>query len=281
MVGGVDDLAARVYSDNYHGSLSRPLEEGSESNLLGQIDIRYVVRTKMKPEKPLGIKAYGSIGHLPDSRMGPGDHKVAEGQARICCQKARDRHDRIIVTEKLDGSCTAVAKVEGNIVALGRAGYRAETSPYEQHKLFAQWVYAQWGRFDAVLLEGQRLVGEWLAQAHGTRYKLGHEPWVCFDLMDGHDRVPYDEFKNTVTTGVFVSPYVVSDGPPKGSTEVMSVVGPEGFHGAIEPIEGAVWRVERRGKFDYLAKWVRPDKVDGIYLPEQSGKDAIWHWKSN
>ena len=47
--------------------------------------------------KPLGRRAYGSIGHLPDSRMGPGDHHVHEGQARICTEKVRDRHDLVIV----------------------------------------------------------------------------------------------------------------------------------------------------------------------------------------
>jgi len=30
---------------------------------------------------------------------------------------------------------------------------------------------------------------------------------------------------------------------------------------AIDPIEGLVYRVERKGKVDFLAKWVRPDKV--------------------
>ncbi|WP_202614648.1 RNA ligase family protein, partial [Escherichia coli] len=79
----------------------------------------------MKPEKPLGRKAYGSIPHLPGSRLGPADHHCHEGQARICCEKPRDRHDRIIVTEKLDGGNVAIAKVNGAIFALGRAGYLA------------------------------------------------------------------------------------------------------------------------------------------------------------
>lgn len=78
-------------------------------------------------DKPLGRKAYGSIGHLPGSRLGPGDHHVHAGQGRICTLVARDRHDQIIVTEKVDGSCCAVAKVEGQILALGRAGYPAQT----------------------------------------------------------------------------------------------------------------------------------------------------------
>ena len=34
-------------------------------------------------KKPLGRKAYGSIPHLPGSRIGPGDHHCHEGQRRI------------------------------------------------------------------------------------------------------------------------------------------------------------------------------------------------------
>jgi len=69
--------------------------------------------------KPLGRKSYGSIGHLPNSRMGPADRKISEGQERIATAKARDKHDRVIVTEKLDGSNVGIAKVAGKIVALG------------------------------------------------------------------------------------------------------------------------------------------------------------------
>ena len=50
-------------------------------------------------------------------------------------------------------------------------------------------------------------------------------------------------------------------------------------HGAIDPVEGFVMKVERKGKVDFLAKYVRPDKIDGLYLPEISGKDPVWNWK--
>ena len=47
----------------------------------------------------------------------------------------------------------------------------------------------------AVLNDGERLVGEWLMQAHSTRYDLsGLEPFVAFDLMIEDKRIPYDEF---------------------------------------------------------------------------------------
>ena len=54
--------------------------------------------------KPLSIKNYGHIAQLPGSRMGPGDHHCDPGQARIATQTTRDRHDTVIVIEKLDGS---------------------------------------------------------------------------------------------------------------------------------------------------------------------------------
>lgn len=231
------------------------------------------------PLKPLGIKSYGSIGHLPTSRLGPGDRHVHEGQARICTLKARDRHDTIIVQEKVDGSCVAVANVGGRILALGRAGYLAQTSRFEQHQLFAVWVREQEDRFAALLEPGERLCGEWLAQAHGTRYKLPHEPFVAFDLMVQHERLPIDSFMERVG-GAYVTPHIIHSGGPfcVDDTQPYLLVS---SHGAVDPVEGAVWRVERRGKVDFLAKWVRPDKVDGAYLPEVSGQEAYWNWRPN
>ena len=46
------------------------------------------------------------------------------------------------------------------------------------------------------------------------------------------------------------------------------------LHG--EEVEGAVWRVEREGRVDFLAKYVRPDKIDGKYFPQISGQAEIW-----
>ena len=227
--------------------------------------------------KPLNAKAYGHIPHLPGSRMGEGDHHVSPGQARICCQKARDRHDRIIVQEKLDGTCVAVARVNGTLVPLIRAGYPAISSRYEQHRLFAAWVYERLARFD-LLDEGERLCGEWLAQAHGTRYRLTHEPFVAFDILRGQERATYDEFSQRVA-GAFVIPSLVQARTPLSIERAMELIGPQGRHGAVDRVEGCVWRVERQGKVDFLAKYVRPDKVDGCYLPEVSGQEAIWNWR--
>tara|TARA_Y100000034_G_C6883271_1_gene405102 strand:- start:172 stop:867 length:696 start_codon:yes stop_codon:yes gene_type:complete len=226
--------------------------------------------------KPLGQKAYGHIPHLPGSRLGPGDHCVHTGQLKICTQKARDKHDVVIVQEKVDGSNVAIARVEGNIIPLTRSGYRAETSPYEQHHFFAKWVYRDISRFEW-LEEGERIVGEWMAQAHGTRYELIHEPFVAFDIMRKIKRLPFSQFMIRVALGGFVVPRLIHFDGPIDIPEVLRKLEPSG-HGAIDKVEGAVWRVERRGEVDFLAKYVRPDKEDGIYLPEVSGKDPIWHW---
>jgi len=40
-----------------------------------------------------------------------------------------------------------------------------------------------------------------------------------------------------------------------------------------------VYRVERKGKVEFLAKYVLPDKVDGRYFPEISGQPEVWNWQ--
>lgn len=229
------------------------------------------------PRKPLGHRAYGSIPHLPGSRLGPADHHCHHGQEAICWTKARDRHDRIIVTEKLDGSCCAIANIGGEIVALGRAGFPSATSPYKQHHIFDAWVRANRDRFLAALIPGERVVGEWLAQAHSTRYRLQHDPFVVFDLMAGQRRLPHDQCRAATARADIPAAHVIHDGGPMHLDLIHGYLDMSA-HGGIGPAEGAVWRVERRGVFDFLAKWVRPEKVDGSLLPEISGGDPVWNW---
>jgi hypothetical protein len=234
--------------------------------------------------KPLGAKAYHSIPHLPGSRVGPGDHTVTEGQARICTERPRDRHDVVVLQHKLDGSCVSAALVGGQLLALGRAGHLAQSSPYRQHQLFAHWVRLNEGRFRAVLEEGERLCGEWLAQAHGTRMRLPHEPFVAFDLIRGVEnairRAPYEEFHARIAAGDFVEPALLSYGPPVPLAPALELLDESApAHGCLDPPEGVVYRVERRGKVEYLCKFVRAAKVDGRYLPEHNGGEAIWHWE--
>jgi hypothetical protein len=230
-----------------------------------------------RPAKPLNAKAYGSIPHLPGSRLGPGDHHCHEGQERICLERCRDRHDRILVQEKVDGSCVAVAKVDGEIVPLIRAGYRAGSSHYRQHHLFNDWAFGRYALFDELLQEGERFAGEWLALAHGTRYELQHEPFVVFDLIAGKVRASVDALTERLA-GRLPQPKLLHDGGPLPLATALRRLGEYGHHGALDPAEGVVYRVERKGEVDFLAKWVRPDKVDGCYFPEESGGADVWNW---
>lgn len=235
--------------------------------------------------KPLGRKSYGSIPHLLGSRRGPRDYGVNVGQQRICCERTRDKFDEIIVQEKLDGSNVSVALKDGQIFALSRAGFLTSESPFAQHPAFASWVEANEARFRAVLREGERLCGEWLAVAHGTIYDLPHEPFVAFDLMLGEVRTPYDELLGRLN-GDFITPRLLHRGSAFSVEQMLEHLEPSG-HGARDGAEGAVWRVERfdpkrqQKVVDFLAKYVRADKVDGKYLPrdDEPDKPAIWLWK--
>jgi hypothetical protein len=104
--------------------------------------------------KPLGIKNYGTIPHLEGSRITPSDKHCHEGQSRIATERKRDRHDEIIVTEKLDGSNVGVALFKGKIIAITRAGYLASTSPYEQHWHWGKWVEENETRFSLCFTRG-------------------------------------------------------------------------------------------------------------------------------
>ncbi len=125
-------------------------------------------------------------------------------------------------------------------------------------------------------------------QAHGTRYRLQHEPFVAFDLMRDDERTPYDQFIQRVAAGKFVTPALLHRGAALSIEEALKRLNTYGFHGALDPVEGAVWRVERdtplgqKGErkrvVDFLVKYVRPDKIDGLYLPEISGQEPEWNW---
>lgn len=233
-------------------------------------------------QKPTNTKSYGSIPHLPGSRMGPGDHKCPEGCLNIVTKTPR-KHDIITITEKIDGSCCAVACVNGDICATTRSGYLATTSPYEQHHMFARWVRENYERFEFLRngYDNHRIVGEWVAMAHGTVYDLnGREPFVPFDIIDNvkNKRINYEIMKSLITNHTGLStPHLIHTGPME-IQDALKTLGEFGQYGAKETVEGIVYRVETNGVFNFICKYVRPEKVDGKYLPEISGNPAIWNW---
>ena len=238
------------------------------------------IYSKTIEEKPLGMKAYGSIPHLPGSRTGPEDHCISVGQAKICTERARDNRDLIVVQEKVDGSCVAITKINGLILPLTRSGWKAASSPFRMHKMFHRWAMQRQDIFQEILEEGERLVGEWLAQAHGTKYNLPGQPFVAFDIMKKHVRKTTEEVKLRLSSYLnyldFI--HIVHVGGPLGIEEALRRVQNDNAFGAIDPVEGVVWRVERGNRVDFLTKYVRPDKIDGCYLPEKYGDVEIWNW---
>lgn len=223
-------------------------------------------------DKPFGRKGYGSIGHFLGSRTSENDFHVNEAQCKLLTEKTRDRYDLVIVQEKLDGSNCSVGLLDGKLIPITRKGYHARTSPYEMHHMFADWVDANADRFNAVLKEGERICGEWLAYAHGTLYDLSErEPYAVFDIMTGAERLPFIEFTERVGTN-FAKPTLLHIGQPISIRKALELVDAHNY-GADET-EGVVYRMERKGKVDYLAKFVKHNKVDGKYLDED-----IWNWK--
>ena len=237
-----------------------------------------------KPPKPLNAKAYGSIGHLPSSRLGPGDWSVTVGMARIATERPR-KGDRVIVTEKLDGACMSVANIDGKLVALSRAGFTAADALYPHLRAFAPFIAKRAEHF-GWLRPGERIVGEWLALAHGTMYDVAHPAWspfIAFDIFRDGQRVLRDEFADRTSTAGQRTAHLVHDGTDAMPIDAaLETLGPFGKHGAMEAVEGAVWRVEREGRVDFLTKWVRPDKLDGRYLTGTANSEVsepVWLWK--
>lgn len=238
--------------------------------------------------KPLGGDLYGSIPHLPGSRVGPGDHTITPQQADLFLVDTRSKTRRVIVQEKLDGSCCGVARIGDQIIPLGRKGYPAITSPYEQHRLFHDWAMERVEDFLCILEDGERIIGEWLAQAHGTRYDLGgFDPWVAFDIMRGTTRLPYRAFGERVHNRCDFAQCFATDGEALPIETALQILGDRGYYGA-DRAEGLVYRledVEKRAPKDgprrvvMLAKYVRPDKIDGCHLPEITGGEPVWNWR--
>lgn len=236
-----------------------------------------------RPVKPIGIKNYGSIPHLSNSKIGPGDYFITEGQERILTLKARDKHDNILVFEKYDGSNVGVAKLENKIFALTRSGYEASTSPYKQHHYFANWVKKRELLFADMLQNGERITGEWLAQAHGLVYKIEVEPIVFFDYFTpNNERILFEELGAKAIEYGLQLPRQLHEGQPITVEQLLPLLNQKtkGIE-SVELPEGMVYRVERKGKVDFLAKWVRFDFPTGKYCIGVEENDLIWNISLN
>jgi hypothetical protein len=232
--------------------------------------------------KPKPMKNYGSIGHLPMSRLGIGDHSLSEKQASILIDKPRDFKDLVIVQEKVDGANVGILKHDGKLLGLSRKGHLCVDSPLEQFQMFQKFIDKNQSCFD-FLNEGERVVGEWIAMAHGTKYKIENDfPFIAFDIMKNDVRELYLNFRIRIGTKIPVA-HLIHIGHPISIKQVEKKLNVKigetfGYHGSLEPVEGAVWRCEREGKVDFLGKYVRAFKEDGKYFNEDHRK-LIWNWR--
>lgn len=231
--------------------------------------------------KPLNRKNYGSIPHLLGSKLGATDKYVNEGQHRILTEKTRDKHDYVIVTEKYDGSNVGIAKVGGRIVCITRSGYLAETSPYIQHHYFAEWVGKQKDRF-SFIGEGERLTGEWLMQVHGMKYLIQEDPFIAFDYFT-HDnkRVSHSDLIVKTVLPNIQTPRIIFHGRQAFRLDLAleALNNNKHLHTVMAECnpEGLVYRVERKGYFDFAAKFVRADFEPGKYCIDVKESDLIWN----
>jgi hypothetical protein len=131
-----------------------------------------------------------------------------------------------------------------------------------------------------MLQDGERVAGEWLLLAHGTRYNIASAEhlFVAFDILAHDRRRAYDDLIARCRLQDTITAAVVSDGPAVSVESALMKLGTQGFHDAVERPQGAVWRVEREGTFEFIAKYVSTDKVDGAFLPEISGDELVWNW---
>ena len=224
-------------------------------------------------------KAYDSIGHLSKSRLGEADSHIDAKTEALLTEKLPPIDCLLYIEEKMDGSNCAVIRKNGEIIPISRSGYRCIDSNFEQHRRFHAYVMKRKEQFEKLLPdEDDRVVGEWLAMAHGTIYPHITEPYQVFELLKGGKRIGYEE-KLALFDQCGFTPV------PLLCMSNIAIPIDEALHMAIErnPLaEGVVYRLERYDKKmnkwvpHLIAKVVRMDKEDGTYLDEEN---PIWLWE--
>lgn len=183
----------------------------------------------------------------------------------------------------MDGSCVGVLKQDNEIIPIIRAGYRAKNSKWKHHIQFHNWAMKKYDQFDDILEEGEWVVGEWCGLAHGTIYKFEQnvEPFFIFDLFNPNVKNGRLLYRNLLKrfegTGFNMVPLLYIGQRSFSIKAALERLGKSGYYNA-DLSEGAVWRREDGKKCVSLAKYVRPEKEVGKYLPEVSDEDEIWLW---
>lgn len=230
----------------------------------------------IKDLKVLEHRPYQSIGHFSKSRLGSADKHIDANTERHFLTDIPNQQCLVIVQEKLDGSNVSVVLHGDELIPMGRAGYRCQDSDQEQHRMFYDYVMKNEAAFMSMLRKNERIVGEWLALAHGTIYNGVKAPFVPFDIFTANnDRLPFLEFHKRVSPWLDIPTVLHMGGSCSlGRAERLAkrLLGGRDY-------EGFVYRLEEAGKFKAIAKYVRQDKVDGLYLDKEDPLYPRWNWR--
>jgi len=237
-------------------------------------DISKIIKEKLVTK--IINKPYHSIGHLSKSRLGEKDHHIDIGQEKLLTEKFPPIECILYLEEKMDGSNVSVIRKEGEIIAVGRSGYGCKESNQEQHRRFAKFVEDNKEKFEQLLPnENDRVVGEWMALAHGTLYKDLPSPFMAFELYYGkeaqNDKTRRAAFKEVKIEQV---PLLAKTTHPISIEKALEIANKHRSN-----CEGVVYRLERfdNKKDNYvpwiIAKIVKQDKVDGFYFDKDN---PIW-----
>lgn len=161
-----------------------------------------------------------------------------------------------------------------------RKGYDVRTSPYSWLQSFAGFVQQNQDRFLSLLSDGEGVCGEWMIKTHTLSYDMPHEPFICFDIINGTCRERFDDLQKRLREHGFTCVGLVHDGSAITTAEAMRELG-RGFHWVIGQPEGVVYRyenVERGWMFN--AKFVSNPLIDNEELFKQNTEGNIintWH----
>jgi hypothetical protein len=130
-----------------------------------------------------------------------------------------------------------------------------------------------------LLENGERITGEWLAQSHGLVYKIEVEPIVFFDYFTpNNERVLFEELGAKAIEYGLQLPRQLHEGQPITVEQLIPLLNEKtkGIQ-SVELPEGMVYRVERKGKVDFLAKYVRSDFSTGQFCINVEEQNLIWN----
>jgi len=224
---------------------------------------------------------FGNIKHLTGSRMkDSGDTLLEKAIQPFFTERLQfSKRDNLVVTEKIDGANVGVVKINGFLYPIMRKGYDVRTSEYIFLRRFADFLSDNEARFGDLLADGERVCGEWMIKTHSLTYKMPHEPFVVFDIIESNATRPiYTEIRERCERYGFTTSGLVWEGAAIGVDEAHRLLG-NGFHGCKNAPEGLVYRYERDGMFYMSAKFVSNLNVGGDFMNDENVYNEWENWE--